>query len=101
MEADTPIYHLAMRSQWDAAQAYGEYRQSTIDKTLDEEGFIHCSFGEQVAATAERYYQGVDDIVLLTIDPARLSAEVRVENGFPHIYGPLPAHAVTDATPYP
>ena len=90
MDESGPIYHLARRSHWEAGQAEGAYRQSTVDWTLAEEGFIHCSFAEQVAATADRYYRDVEDVVLLTIDPAKTDAEVRVEKGFPHIYGPVP-----------
>ena len=100
MDEPRPIFHLAVRAHWDAAVAAGEYRRSTVDRTLDEEGFIHCSFAEQVQGTAERYYGDVDDVVLLTIDPTKTGADVRVENGFPHIYGPLPVDAVVEARPY-
>ena len=31
--------------------------------------------------------------VLLTIDTSKVEAEVRTENGSPHIYGPLPIEA--------
>ena len=95
------IFHLALVDEWRAAERAGEYRRSTVEKSLDEEGFIHCSFATQVQATADRYYRGHRDVVLLTIDPSRLQAEVRVENLFPHIYGPLPVDAVirVDAVP--
>ncbi len=90
-----PIYHLARRAPWDAAVADGmPYTRSTIDTSLDEEGFIHCSFRDQVQGVADRFYRGLTDIVLLTIDTERLQAEVRTENGYPHIYGPLPVDAV-------
>jgi uncharacterized protein (DUF952 family) len=45
-------------------------------------------------------FRGRDDVVLLTIDPTRVDAEIRVEavgsgdEVFPHIYGPLPLDAV-------
>jgi uncharacterized protein (DUF952 family) len=39
--------------------------------------------------------------VVLAIDTDRLDAEVRVEGGFPHIYGPLPLDAVVSAEPRP
>ena len=32
-------------------------------RTLAEEGYIHCSFAEQVAATAARFYGDVDEVV--------------------------------------
>ena len=37
--------------------------------------------------------------MLLRIDPALVPAEIRVEDGFPHVYGPLPVAAVTAAEP--
>lgn len=96
-----PIYHLALRDEWDDAVASGAYRRSTLGRSLDDEGFIHCSFAEQVQLIADLVYRGRDDVVLLEIDPDRVSAEIRVEQvggapqAFPHIYGPLPADAVT------
>jgi uncharacterized protein (DUF952 family) len=97
----TTIYHLALRDEWDAAVSAGQpYRRSTVGRSLDEEGFIHCSFADQVEDTASRYYAGRDDVVLLTIDPDQLEAEVVVEGGFPHIYGPLPHHAVISVEVY-
>jgi glutathione S-transferase len=96
----TAIYHLALIAEWEHAVATGgPYRRSTIDQSLDEVGFIHCSFADQVADTAARFYAGRDDVVLLTIDPERLGAEVKVEGGFPHVYGPIPVDAVEGVGP--
>jgi len=92
------IYHLALQEHWDNAQRSGEYRQSTLEKTLDEEGFIHCSFEHQVDATKNRFYSGRDDVVRLEIDTTR-TPTIKVEGGFPHIYGPLPIDAVVDTRP--
>lgn len=103
----TALHHLALAEAWARAQASGEYDRSTIDRSLAEEGFIHCSFAEQVQGTADRYYRGRDDVVLLTVDPSRLRAEVRVEaspstgEGYPHVYGPIPVAAVTSVQPVP
>jgi glutathione S-transferase len=101
------IYHIATRADWDRARADGEYTRSTVDKTLQEEGFIHASQAAQVARTASRFYRDVPgDLVLLVIDPARLRAELRYEDvpgaelPFPHIYGPLNVDAVVAAQPF-
>ena len=95
------ILHLALAGEWDEAVARGgPYDRSTIGRSLADEGFIHCSFEHQVAATAERFYAGRDDVVVLHVDPDRLDHEVRVEDlvgsgeAFPHLYGPLPVEAV-------
>lgn len=91
------IFHVTTADQWDAAVAAGEYRRSTLDRTLEQEGFIHCSTAAQVPGTLARFYRGVPDLVRLEIDPGLVGAEVRYEGdaeAFPHIYGPLPVEAV-------
>ena len=96
------IYHLAIASDWDSALRTGAYRASTLNRTLEDEGFIHCSFMHQVQTIADLVYRGRDDVVLLTIDPGALEAEIRVEgaadgsDAYPHIYGPMPVAAVVD-----
>ena len=94
------IYHLALRHAWEAAREAGEpYRRSTIDKSLDDEGFIHCSYQDQVQGVADRFYRGRADVLLLAIDTSKVEAEVRTENLFPHLYGPLPIEAVVRVEP--
>jgi uncharacterized protein (DUF952 family) len=95
------IHHLALADEWAAAVSADEpYRRSTIGRSLDDEGFIHCSFAHQVAATAERYYAGRSDVLVLEIDAERVEDILRVEDlagtgeAFPHLYGPLPLDAV-------
>lgn len=106
-DADRPLFHLAVRAEWERALEAGEYRRSTIDTTLEEEGFLHASFAEQVQGVADRYYRDRDDIVLLRVDPSRLDVEVRVEDlggrgeSYPHLYGPLPTEAVVAVTAVP
>ena len=101
-----PIYHIAEERDWRDALETGEYRTSTVDRTLEQEGFIHCSSAAQVAGVAARFYAGRTGLVLLTIDPARVRAEVRYEAApgsderFPHVYGPLPTDAVTRVEPF-
>lgn len=103
------LHHIARASDWAAAQADGEYRVSTLGRTLAEEGFIHLSFPGQLAGVAERFYRDVDgELVVLEIDASACGAEVVVEPGdpadpaserFPHLYGPLPLDAVTAVRP--
>jgi uncharacterized protein (DUF952 family) len=98
------IYHLTSRQAWSEAQSRGEYRA----ESLESEGFIHCSTETQVLPVAEKYYKGQSDMILLKIDPARLSSEPRWEppsggapppgvpegDLFPHIYRPINLDAV-------
>ena len=100
----TTIHHLALAADWRDAQTAGEYRVSTIGRTVDDEGFIHASSAEQVAGTFERYYTGHPDVLLLTIETHRLTSPWRFDpvgdTTYPHIYGPLNLDAVTDVRPY-
>jgi uncharacterized protein (DUF952 family) len=97
------IHHVAEVAHWDEAVRTGEYRWSTLGRTLEEEGFIHCSTPEQLPGVLSRYYAVyADDLVLLTLDPALLAAPVRWDSvnsttgeRFPHVYGPITPDAVT------
>ena len=102
------IYHLAIVGEWnEATDADAPYRRSTLGKSLAEEGFIHCSMVDQVQMIGDLVYRGRDDVLLLTIEVARVDSDIRVEpvgdggEMFPHIYGPLPLDAVTQAHPIP
>lgn len=95
----TELLHLTERTSWEDALAAGTYELSTRGRSLAEVGFIHASLAHQVRGTAERFYADADDLVLLHIDPSLVPAEIKVEGGFPHIYGPLPVSAVTAVTP--
>jgi uncharacterized protein (DUF952 family) len=96
-----PIFHIAEADGWADAQANGLYRRSTLGRTVEDEGFIHCSYRDQVEAVANTFYAGRKDLLLLVIDPAKVASEIREEavdgpERFPHIYGPLNLDAVTE-----
>jgi uncharacterized protein (DUF952 family)/GNAT superfamily N-acetyltransferase len=63
------------------------------------EDFVHLSRPSQVHIPANLLYAGRRDLVLLAVDPAALTAEVREEGSFPHLYGPLLPGAVFDVAP--
>lgn len=93
------ILHFCTGDAWRAAQARGAYHGDT----LATEGFIHCSTADQVHLPANALVRGRTDLVLLEIDPDRLTAPLRWEPGdpndlssmqFPHVYGPIVVDAV-------
>jgi uncharacterized protein (DUF952 family) len=97
------ILHITTRGEWDAAVAAGEYRAPS----LDDEGFIHCSTPQQVTHVADWFYRDIPDLVLLCIDPAELTSELRWEpsadafaGDFPHVYGPIATSAVVEVLPW-
>jgi uncharacterized protein (DUF952 family) len=95
------IFHIATVEDWQAALLAGDYRVSTMGRSLAEEGFIHASRADQVDGVRTAFYADPGlRLVLLEIDPARLDVELRLEvppgaeAAFPHIYGPLHTDAV-------
>jgi uncharacterized protein (DUF952 family) len=97
------IFHITSPEHWAQAQHAGAITMSTRDVTLAEEGFVHCSFADQLAATAARFFGDLDEIVVLRIDPALVTSPVVPEDlydagqDFPHVYGPINTDAVLDA----
>jgi len=95
------LFHITERACWLEGARAGEYRMSTRGITLQDQGFIHCSLRHQLRGVAEFLYSDADELVVLVIDSARVPAPVRFEAAgpgaqkYPHIYGPLPAGAVT------
>jgi uncharacterized protein (DUF952 family) len=88
------IYHLATRQVWEANAGQPYHADS-----LASEGFIHCSFANQVERSANRFYADAADLLVLHIEAERLSSPLREEASdtgetFPHIHGPLNRDAV-------
>ena len=97
--------HLIEPADWRAALSAG----AVAPPSLESVGFVHLSRPDQVHLPAQRLYPGRRDLLLLVVDPRRLSDPVRFEPGrptdpasmrFPHLYGPLPVTAVIAAVPY-
>jgi len=92
------IYHITTREAWTKASETGSY----VTPSLEEEGFIHCSELSQVEDIKSRFYAGIQDLVLLTIDTEKLTSQLifewspSVQNTFPHIYGPINTDAVVN-----
>lgn len=100
--AGAPIVHITTAAEWAAAQRDGAYRAPS----LDTDGFIHLSRADQVVRVADAAFRGREDLVLLAVDPERLSAPVRwepAEDGetFPHVYGPIEVAAVVAVVAFP
>ena len=100
MSATSSIFHIANTGDWLQAKHDGESYQCA---SLEAESFIHCCERQQLAGVVQRYYEGVDDLTLLMIDPDKLTAALIRENTvggselFPHVYGPLDLAAITSA----
>lgn len=108
------VFHICSRT---AAQR-GIADSRLLPASLASDGFVHLSQSHQIAAVMAAFFKGVPDLVVLELDPARLTAPLRYEapatlaptsdpgaapqaDLFPHLYGPLNADAIVrilDAT---
>lgn len=101
------IYHVVMES---------DFRTHLHDRaytppSLDDAGFVHCAGETSVLPVANDYYAGVSGrLLLLQIDPSKLTCETRYESAapmagagsshlasaaqFPHVYGPINAEGI-------
>ena len=109
------LQHIALESDWLAAQARGSYPVSTRGQLIDDVGFMHCSgSAQQLEGVLRRFYADVTEpLLLLTLDEASLGEHgllVRFEPPvpgasvtaqtelFPHVYGgDLPVDCVRRA----
>ena len=91
-----PLFHWTLRSRWAEATASGGFPWSTRDTDYNAEGFVHCSFADQVDGTRRRFYGDVPNakLVLLKLDPDP-DLPIVVEDGYPHLFAPLPVDRVT------
>ncbi|MSQ23549.1 MAG: DUF952 domain-containing protein [Chloroflexi bacterium] len=52
------IFHIANPQAWIHAKQAGEYRISTLGRSLADIGFIHASLDDQVEGVANAIYRG-------------------------------------------
>ena len=97
------LVHLCGAHDWEVVRQTGEIRPES------DVGFVHLSAVWQVHLPANRLFGGRNDLVVLYVDPGRLTAPLRWEPGvaedpesmlFPHLYGVLPVSAVIEWQPY-
>ena len=104
------ILHITTSKEWADALKKGEYKATS----LETDGFIHCSTLRQTLDTANVFFKGQKNLVLLCIDVERLDAEIKYEepaggkehdpalgNLFPHVYGPINLLAVIKVLDFP
>jgi uncharacterized protein (DUF952 family) len=91
------------RAVWESLPDGSDYRAAT----LAGEGFVHCTAEPEVLeVVANRFYrEEPGEWLILAVDLDQVAADVRWERAdehlFPHIYGPIARHAVTQVAPFP
>ena len=88
------IFHVVLPDVWD--NFHGALYEAD---SLDAEGFIHCSFDEQLDGVLQRYYSSVPKVKILEIDATKLDSKLVVEpstggESYPHVYGPINREAI-------
>jgi uncharacterized protein (DUF952 family) len=82
------IYHIVTPEIWENFKDKDFYEAAS----LQTEGFIHCSFREQLEKVLQRYYSDAEKILILEIETEKLDSKVIEEPStndeiYPHIYG--------------
>ncbi|MDP1829986.1 MAG: DUF952 domain-containing protein [Archangium sp.] len=107
------MFHLALASEWRAGWRDGRYTPARFAA----DGFVHCCDDEATTLQVAAAYfpPGAEEVLVADLDEAALDVEVRREapappDGkpqphhaparlFPHVYGSIPAAAVTRIGP--
>ena|SRR5687768_2249274 len=96
------IYHIVLPEIWEQVKGKTFYEA----ESLAGEGFIHCSYADQVDGVLERYYSDANEVVVLSLDANRLTSPLVSEPStnnepYPHVYGPINLDAVVKAETRP
>ena len=82
--------------QWAQFQRDGEFHGAPVDIT---DGYIHMSTADQLVETLVKHFAEQDNLTIAEVDLGAFGDELKweVSRGgalFPHLYAPLPMHAV-------
>ena len=94
------VCKIMTQEEWDGSIGVGKAYVALSEADL-RDGYLHGSSTDQVPGTLAKWYAALDRVVVVTIDPDRLTSEVKWEPNavgelFPHIYGPIAPEAVAD-----
>jgi len=89
------IYHIVLPAIWKRFKDKDFYEA----ESLYGEGFIHCSFADQLDTVLERYYSNEKGVLILTVETEKLSSRLIEEPStnseiYPHIYGKINRDAI-------
>lgn len=93
------IYHIVPPEIWEKFKDENFYEA----ESLKTEGFIHCSYPNQLETVLERYYKNKARVMILQINPNLLTAQLIAEPStggeiYPHIYGKINRAAIAGIT---
>jgi len=100
------IFHIISKDEWEKARKHGVYSPSS----LATDGFIHCSYTDQICDVANHLYLGQTNLMLLRIYEPLVKPEIKHEppleapfSGilYPHIYGDLNLDSIDKVLDFP
>ena len=91
------IYHIVTPETWEKFKNESFYEA----ESLRSEGFIHCSYRNQLPEVLERYYKNAEKVFILHINPNLLTSKIISEPStnrevYPHIYGEINRQAIVE-----
>jgi uncharacterized protein (DUF952 family) len=91
------IYHIVTPETWEKFADETEYEA----ESLQSEGFVHCSYRNQLEEVLQRYYSNEKKVLILHINPHRLTSPLVAEPStnreiYPHIYGKINKSAIAE-----
>ena len=91
------IYHIVLPEVWEKFKNQNFYEA----ESLATEGFIHCSYAEQLEGVLRRYYKNAEKVLILTLETEKLISKLVAEPStggeiYPHIYGVINAEAIVE-----
>ena len=89
------IYHIVTPEVWGFFKNKDFYEA----ESLPTEGFIHCSFANQLEGVLDRYYKNAGRVLILEIETDKLTSKLVNEPStndevYPHIYGEINRKAI-------
>jgi uncharacterized protein (DUF952 family) len=101
------IFHIVKEKDYRSRNDGNRYLPSNFDGN----GFVHCALELSVIQVANEYYANVvENVLLLRIDPSKLTSQTKYEPAspekgigtlhttsslvFPHVYGPIENSAI-------
>jgi len=91
------IFHITNAQGFKSLLLTGNY----LPELFSQDGFVHCSFRDQVTQTANRFFSTQDNLLLFEINEISLCNLLKIENLeggkelFPHVYGSIPLESIS------
>jgi len=90
------IYHITNTQGFKSLMLTGSY----LPELFSKDGFVHCSFKDQVVQTANHFFATQTNLILYEINEFSLRNLIKIENLeggkelFPHVYSSIPMESI-------